>query len=234
MSKLRNRKPQSRPKPSRTGLLAEAPKKIALRIDPEAKRRWQRALTKLEAARSEGAETFDEFWETVLEIDEANPPLWQAGGFTTRAQFLAAHVKESERTALRFMRVAKFASPQEEARYGVSKLDAALAWLEAKSNKPLGRLPIDFARLRVPNGKGPSTPFAEATVQQLRTATRHLARANRKTARRPPIVRALAAALGKRHPKVTISLTAGRLTLGNIDPEKLMVVLKALSRAKLP
>jgi hypothetical protein len=234
MSKTRNRKPASRPKPSRTGLLATTPKKLTLQPDPKAKRQWQRALAKLEAARSEGAETFDDFWETVLEIDEANPPLWQAGGFTTRAQFLAAHVKESERTALRFMRVAKFASPQEESRYGISKLDAALAWLEAKSNKPLGRLPIDFPRLRVPT-EGRTIPFAEATVKDLQAATRQLLRTRRKTTtRRPPIVRALAAALGNRHPKVTISLTAGRLTLGNIDPETLPALLKALSRARLP
>jgi len=211
--------------------------KLDLHVDRSLKKRWGRALTTLESARRQGATAFDELWETVAEIVDHDPPLYLAGGFATTKAFLTKHLKESERTARRLMRVAKFASPNEEARYGVSKLDAALAWLEAKAGKPRGRLPVDFPKLRVPVKGGPTLPFDEATVRDLTAATRELLRAGKPRKNRPPLVRALATAIAKKGKSldgITVSLTNGKLTLGNILPDQLAALTKALGSAKLP
>jgi len=222
----------SRAKPSRTGLLARTTE-IDLHIDRALKKRWVGALDRLKSARREGSSAFDELWETVAEIVEHDPPLYLAGGFATTKAFVAEHLKESERTARRLMRVAKFASPHEEARYGVSKLDAALSWLEAKAGKPRGQIPVDFARLRVPLDEGGTISFEEASVLQITAATRKLLRASQRSrTRRPPLVREIVAALGKPLRGITVTLRGDKLSLGNIPTKELPALAKVLARAK--
>jgi hypothetical protein len=225
---------RSRPKPSPTSLLAPRPK-LEVPIDRALKKRWTEALTKLTRARDQGAGAFDELWETAAEIIEHDPPLYLAGGFATATAFITKELAETERTARRYMRVALFASPKEEARYGISKLDAALAWLEAKAGKPRGRIPVDFTRLRIPLDAGETIPFEEASVQQIAAATRRqLARSRKPRGKRPPIVRALVTALGKRLGAISVSLTRGKLAIGNIAPTDLPALAKALTRVRPP
>jgi hypothetical protein len=130
------------------------------------------ALGVVRASRREGSTAFDELWETVAEIVESEPPLYLAGGYATVRDFLAQEVGEPERSAKRWMKVAKYASPVEENKYGTSKLDAAIAFVEAKNGAPAkGRIPIDFAKLKVlveGNGKRSLVKLADATVDQIR------------------------------------------------------------------
>ena len=147
--------------------------------------------------------TFDRQYETVGEIIEHDPPLYLAGGYASDKAFFTEVLKQSERTARRLVRVAKYASPQEETRYGISKLDAALDWLEAKAGKPRGRVPVDFPKLRVPTPDG-TIPFEEATVEHLRAATRQARKQPRPKS--PPLVRALRAALPTALKAITVNL----------------------------
>jgi hypothetical protein len=222
---------RSRPRPKRTGLLAPKTTTIDLKIDRDLKRRWLQAMQTIKAAQREGASASDRQYESVGEILEHDPPLYLAGGYANRRAFIREILKDSERNVRRLVRVAKYASPQEETRYGISKLDAALDWLEAKAGKPRGRIPVDFPRLRVPTEEG-TISFEEATVDQLRTATRKARRKPRTQS--PPIVRALRAALPKSCKSITLSVSGGKLTVGNIDPAQLALVGNCLARTKLP
>jgi hypothetical protein len=221
---------RSRPRPKRTGPLAPK-KQVDLKIDRDLKRRWVRAVDVVKAAQREGSSAFDRQYETVGEILESDPPLYLAGGYKNARAFIRDVLKESERTVRRLVRVAKFASPQEETRYGISKLDAALDWLEAKAGKPRGALPVDFPRLRVPTDDV-TIAFEDATVEHLRAATRKARRTPR--AKSPPMVRALRAALPKSLASITMSVTAGKLTLGNIDTNQIRTLAAFLAKTKLP
>ena len=234
MARRRAQPKRSRPKPSPTSLLAPRAKP-KVPIDRALKKRWTEAIAKVTRARDQGADAFDDLWETVAEIIEHDPPLYLAGGFPTATAFITKHLAETERTARRYMRVALFASPEEEARYGISKLDAALAWLEARAGKPRGHIPVDFTRLRIPVDGGKTIPFEQASVQQLTTATRRqLARTRKPRGKRPPLVRAVVTALGKRLGAISVSLTGGKLAIGNIAPADLPALARALARVRSP
>jgi len=230
--------PRSRSKPSRTGPLAPTAH-VDVVIDRALERRWDQAMKRVSNARREGAGAFDELWETVAEIVEHDPPLYLAGGFATARAFLTKHLGESERTARRLMRVAKYASPQEEVRYGVSKLDAALAYVEAKAGGAArGRLPVDFANLRIPiegDKERKTVSFAEATVQQVAVATRRLLRHGGEHTNRSPLERAVAAGLRAGGlAQISVRVVGGRLALGNIAPGDLAALGKALRGVRLP
>jgi hypothetical protein len=110
---------------------------VDLKVDANLKRRWLELAGVLADAKRRGMSAFDELWEAVDEIANHDPPLYLAAGCATFKAFLEEHIGEDERTARRNMRVARFASPNEEATYGVSKIDAALSYLEAKTGEEL-------------------------------------------------------------------------------------------------
>jgi hypothetical protein len=89
----------------------------------------------------------------------------------TAKAFIAAHFEEPERTAYRNVRVAKYASPAEEARYGVAKLDLVINYVEAKLGAPAkGRVPIDFAKVKIPvqrAGEERRVGIEEATAKEI-------------------------------------------------------------------
>ncbi len=92
---------------------------------------------------------------------------------STLADFVAKYLPgEDLRSVLRNARVARYASPDEETKHGTSKIDAAIDYIEGKNGRQAaGRIPVDFAKLRIPIEKG-SVAFAEATVQQIHDAAR--------------------------------------------------------------
>ena len=154
--------------------------------------------------------------------------------------FLEKHVGENERTARRFIRVAKYASPAEEAKYGVSKLDRAIAYVEAKAGGPAKeRLPVAFDKLRVPvesDGKTTSVSLEKAKVEDIEAATRKLLRADEKdaSAKASPVVKVVAAQLkSKPLQGVTVRVTGGKLFLGAIPLGSLAELSAALLRIKL-
>ncbi len=156
-----------------------------VKVDAALKRKYDQLVAELRAAKREGASAFDALWETVAAIVEHEPPLYVFGGYKSDADFFERELGEKRRTAYRYIRVAKYASPNEEETYTVSKLDAALGYVEAKLGHPLAHppLPIAFARLRVPvehEGTLIRTPLADARTEDVEAATRALTRASKK------------------------------------------------------
>ncbi|MCC6559239.1 MAG: hypothetical protein IT372_40450 [Polyangiaceae bacterium] len=136
--------------------------------------------------------------------------------------------------------MAKYASPAEEARYGVSKLDAAITYVEAKQGAPAkGRVPVAFNDLKISidrDGKTVRLGLDDASVKEIAEATRRLLRAEQKTpAKASPVVTAITRELGKGLlAGITVRLAGGRLALGAIPVEALGDLAKALGRVKLP
>ncbi len=229
----------NKPRPSRTGPLARSVE-VSLEVDKDLKRRWERAIDAVRDAKREGAGAFDVLWETVAEIVEHEPPLYLAGGIATTKQFLSAHLGETERSARRWMRVAKFASPAEEARYGVSKIDAVIGYLEAKGGAAVkGRLPVKLDELKIPierDGGTTRLSIEEATVEAIETAARKLKRAAQKTPKAvSPALAAITRELSKGKLRgVSAKLAGGKLLLGAIPLDGLVELADALRRVKLP
>ena len=239
-AKKKTRAGTSKPRPSNTSGRSGTTE-VDLHLDATLARRWKESLKVLLAARRGGASAFDDLWETVATIVDHDPPLYLAGGYATFRAFLAAYLEESERTARRMIRVARHASPAEEARYGISKIDAALDLLEAKTHgAPEGRIPVDFTRLRIPLHPAPksgprSVPFEEATVAQIRAATRHLTKPGSARGKRSPVERAIALAIAKGPlAQVSVTLRNGRVSITNVPVESLAHLRAALGTVKLP
>jgi hypothetical protein len=175
---------------------------VLVKVDARLKRRWEELLDALRSARGRGAGAFDELWELAGEVVTHDPPLYVFGGFASAREFFREVLHEEERTARRLIRVARFASPAEEARYGTSMLDAAIAYVEAKVGHAMeGTLPVSFERLRIPvarDGRKRRLPLQEVTLAELTAATRALRPGGRKrTGRASPAREALATALKK-------------------------------------
>ncbi|HVY44982.1 MAG TPA: hypothetical protein VHB21_03845 [Minicystis sp.] len=208
---------------------------IEIKVDAALATAWKKVVAVLDASSREGIRAWDRKYEAVGEILAHDPPLYLAGGMATARDFFKAYLPgETPRSILRSVRVAQYASPDEEARYGTSKIDAAIDYLEATHGKAKGRIPVDFEKLRIPSGKT-SLAFPSATVAAVKTAARVAARNGRNPphTKRSPIVVALAQALPKAAKDVTIHDAGGRLTLG-IPLAHVAVVLRALARAQLP
>ncbi len=216
---------------------ATRPRNVEVKVDRALAQAWKKVLAVLEASNREGMQAWDRKYEAIGEIIQHDPPLYLAGGVSTDGDFFAKYLPgEDSRTILRNVRVAQYASPDEEVRYGTSKIDAALDYLEAKHGKPTkGRLPVNFEKLRLVAKDG-STGFADATVDQVRAAARVAKRASgaSKLAKRNPVVLALTKKLPKVGKDVTVHYANGRVTLGGIPVEAFGAVLRALSSAKLP
>lgn len=236
---LPKRSPKARISTRKTRLAAR-PTEVKVEIDTALKKRWDELLKTIAGAKREGASAFDELWEAAAAIVEHDPPLYLAGGIATAKAFFAEHLGETERTARRNMRVAKYASPAEEARFGTSKLDAALAYIEAKSGgAPKGRLPVDFDKLRIPvdrDGGPASVPLLDATVQEVETATRKLTRKARGgNPKAPPVVKAVTALLDAGALRgVSVRLSGGKVSIGDIPVQALAKLGRALARFKPP
>lgn len=209
-------------------------------MDRVLKQRWERTFSLMKSAKLKGASAFDELWEAVGEVVEHEPPLYLAGGFATAKAFFAANFEETERTAYRNIRVAKYASPAEEEKFGVAKLDLVLGYIEAKLGAPAkGRLPVDFASLKIPverDGKMHHVGIADATAKEIAAATRTLTRTARKA---PPFASPVVTAVTKAFAKgalrtISVRWAAGKLSLGGIPPAAIPDLAKALSTLKLP
>jgi hypothetical protein len=137
-------------KPKKPGRRAN-PGEPTVRVDPALKRAYDNLIALISKASAKEAEDFDTRWEAAARIVEHEPPLYVFGGYKSADDFYRKVMNEEPRNARRFMRVAKLASPRDEETYGVSKLDAALAYVEAKLGHPLEHppLPVHLSRLRI-------------------------------------------------------------------------------------
>ncbi len=232
---------RSRPKPKPTSSLKTRPANVEVKVDRALKRAWDAARHKLAEAKREGAGAFDTLWETIGIIIDHHPPLYLAGGYATAKAFLADFVEENERTAQRLIRVAKYASPDEEAKFGVSKLDAAIAFIEAKAGAPAkGRVPVDFAKLKIPVVREKETrnvSLVDATVEEVRSAIRSVARSGASKGSKParsPVVNAITTALKAPHLHgIKVSLAHEEVTLSAIPVAHLQEVGRELAKLKV-
>lgn len=184
-------------KPKKPTAIPRPAPDVVVKVDADLKRRWDALLQVIDDASQKEKLDFDRRWEAAGEIVDHDPPLYVVGGYENAAEFYREYMKEEPRTARRYVRVAKFASPREEERYGLQRLDAALGFIEAKIGKSLEHppLPVAFDKLRVPVGDGTKL-VADATVAEITAATRKLTSASRKkpaSAARSAVEKALAA-----------------------------------------
>jgi len=235
-------KPMAKPAPRPTKLApVRSPRDVKVVVDGKLKKLWDQTLGAINKAKGQGAEAFDELWEAVARAVEHDPPLYVLGGYASAGEFFVQVLQEKERTARRFMRVAKYASPHEEERYGTTVLDAALGYVEATAGGPLaGPLPIAFERLRIPvtrKGKEVRVPLSEATAEEIVKATRAVAAKKGKTRAAPnPIEEALGKALARNAATNTARATvrAGVATFSGVPVASIASFAKTLAGVKLP
>ena len=169
---------------------------VVVKVDAKLKKAYDDLVAVISKASRTEMEDFDRRWEAAGAIVDHDPPLYVVGGHRNAAEFFRAVMKEEPRSASRYVRVAKFASPRDEETYGVAKLDAALGYIEAKLGKPLAHppLPVALDKLRIPTPEGTKS-IETASIDQITAATRKLEGA---AARRPTTAaeKALKAKLG--------------------------------------
>jgi hypothetical protein len=181
------KKPAAPKKKSRSrddATLAALPKKAAASINKE-RVRYHALLREIDVASIDEHRGWDRKWEAAGEIlarkyfifDDEAP---------TASQWVVKHLGETHRTSVRNARVAKVASPDEEKKYTVSKLDVAysieLAKLSADAKDkgvawkaPEEPIPVDFASLRykiVRDGVEHTVDLEEITLDELRAVQR--------------------------------------------------------------
>jgi hypothetical protein len=208
---------------------------INVKADPARRKRFEALVAELRQDKKKEASGFDAYWEAVAEV--LDHQLYIDGGYETFEAFLADVVKVKKRTATRLMRVAKYASPADEAKYGPALLDAALGYIEATTGGPAqAKLPVAFDRLRIPltrNGKKVRLRLAEVTVAEVNRARLELLRPKKPTA--APEESALRAAFAKDKAlaEVDVRVVAGNIRLGPIPLGLASALAKALARAKI-
>ncbi len=227
MPKARAKSPSKKPDAS-----ALAP------VDPALKRAWDKLATSIDSFAGKGASAFDELWEAVAHVVDHEPPLYLFGGYKTAAEFFEQRLHTDTRTAQRNIRVARYATPQEEAQYGTSNLDALIGYLEAKHGKLDGVLPVAIARVKIPvvNGKEhKAVPFPELSAPQINAATRALLSKKSPTPKNPAR-HALEGVLGKHDAlsHVVVHEREGFATFTNVPLASLGVFARALTSVKLP
>jgi len=211
-------------------------KNVTVKVDRALASAWRNAEAVLTKTKIDGARAWDQFWEAVGSVIDHDPPLYLAGGVSTIRDFLGKYVGEDERAARRNVRVAKYATPDDEARYTITKLDAVLTYLEAKmGGPPNGRVPIDFAKVRIPkDGHERGLPIEQASIPQVRAATRALG--PKHAAKTSPVVAEVLRAL-RSVPKgkgVEVHYAGGYVSLRKIPAHAFKEVMRALARAEVP
>ncbi len=170
---------------------------VTVKVDASLKKLWIETNARLTKATAEGASSWDQRYEAVIDIVEHEPPLYLAGGFATEADFIKAVLNENRPAVYRNMRVAKYATAKEIETFGASRLDAAITFIEAKNGGPLkGRTPIDFSTMRFPVDGG-NKRLAELTVQDLRGAIAKLKGRAKTSTKASPQASAISALLSK-------------------------------------
>ncbi len=211
---------KARPRRTKPLPLLMSPGDPKVKVDAKLKKLWDEHLATLRDAQARGSRAFDVLWETAEAIVTHDPPLYVVGDYRSAREFYEKALHETERTALRNIRVAHHASAAQEERYGVSTLDAALGYLEAKNGGPLGKAPIDFDRMKVPvkaDGTTHLRALANATVTDIQAATSKLTSAARRKPR-SQTYEALSAELTKHAPlaSVVVSEHAGLFSFRDV------------------
>ncbi|HSQ63429.1 MAG TPA: hypothetical protein VLM85_09455 [Polyangiaceae bacterium] len=206
---------------------------VPVKVDASLKAAWDAVAKRLDAAEHEGAKAYDELWEAAGEAVAHDPPLYVLGGYKTAAEFFEQRLHTDKRTAERNVRVAKYATPEDEERYGSTNLDAAIRWLEAKHG-PLGaRLPVAFDKLKIVVG-GKPVAFEKLTAAQIDAATRALGKKGGTPAHRART--AFEEALGKHDvfKETRVNEHAGRVTFTRVPLGAIGLFARTIAAVKVP
>lgn len=209
---------------------------VVVRVDAKLKKAYDALVAVIEQSTDAEMRDFDRRWEAAGAIVDHDPPLYVVGGHRDADEFFEKVMHEVPRTASRYVRVARFASPTEEKTLGIAKLDAVLSFIQAKLGEPLAHppLPVAFDRLRIPVGDGTKS-VESATVAEIDAARRKLQSATRKrpkSAARDALESSLAAVGSLENVKV--SERGGVVSFTGIPLAAFERFVKAVAKAKLP
>ncbi len=207
-------------------------------VDPALKRAWDKLAGSIDSFAEKGAAAFDDLWEAVAHVVDHEPPLYLFGGYKTAAEFFKKRLHTDKRTAQRNIRVARYATPQEEADYGTSNIDALIGYLEAKYGKLNGTLPVAIARVKIAIADGKAhrvVPFPDLTAPQINAATRALL-STKSPAPTNPARHALEGVLGQHDAlaHVVVHERQGFATFANVPLASLALFARAITSVKLP
>lgn len=214
-------------------------KSPALLVDKALKARWLDALERYRAGRARQTEDWDARYEALADILESEPPYYLAGGYKTARDFLRREAPgEDERSVRTAIRVARHFDPVDEEKYGISKLEALLDYLEAVGGAPLAPAKINLARqsIKVATGKiTKARPFADVTRDEIKAATREaLGRAGKVARTLPPVVKQVRGLLAKaKLGAIGVRLRDKKLDLTGIALGAVPKLAKVLAAAKL-
>ena len=117
-------------------------------VDANLKRRWAAEFERYDTSRSQEAQGWDARYEALGVILEEE--LYLGGGYKTERAFLQKEEPDQdERTIRRAIRVARSFDPEDEERYGVTKLDLLLDYLEGPGEAPVPPVKIRLDKLMV-------------------------------------------------------------------------------------
>jgi hypothetical protein len=146
-----------------------------MKVDPALKRAYDHHSAIIAKTTKEEMKDFDARWEAAGAIVDHDPPLYLAAGYKNSVDFFRSVMHEEPRNAQRYIRVARFATPMEEEIYGISKLDAAIAYIEARIGAKVEHppLPVAFDLLQIPVGSKTKS-LRDATAAEITAATKAL------------------------------------------------------------
>jgi hypothetical protein len=214
-----------------------------------ARRAYNALLAEIEDASRDELRGWDRKWEavaTVLEkklfvLDDEAP---------TAAEWVKKHTQDEYRTGLRNARVARLASPDEEKKYTVTKIDLAysidqankLAQAKKKGvewSPPATPTKLDLAKLRYSierDGASVRVGLDEITVAELRALNKRESSANdsaraRVSATTRRIARAVNATRGLEN--ITFSERDNELTIGRVRKDQVHALADALRKVSI-
>jgi len=193
-------------------------------------RRYDALLAEIVDARRDEARGFDRKYEAADEVLRSK--LFLLSPYGTAQKWVAAVLHDEYRTGLRNIRIARYCSPDEEMRWGTTKLDAVLTYLDAQTHGSSDGVKVALASLRIPvtrDGKTVRTSLEDATVVEILAAAKRT-KSGTKNTRRSPVERAFAKALAgdKELRNATVRVHDGKVSFGAVSLTALERFAKAL------
>jgi quinol monooxygenase YgiN len=209
-------------------------------------RAYQAQMQQMHAALVSEKRGWDSYYEAVDRV--VSEKLYVADGYDSAREWLAEHVSDPERTALRYARVARLASPEEIAKYTPTKIDLALSIRDARAAKDAKKKGVELERSSATKGidlkaqryevlredARVKVDLEEARTPELRAILGTFSSASRK---RPPSESAVCVALraalreGAEWEGVTVSERDSALTISGFRPDQVKALAALLSAA---
>ncbi len=214
------------------------PDAVVVKIDMALKKLYAFAIAQLDEAGGEGAAAWHKKYSTVATIVDHVPPMYLAGGFATDQAFFTGHLKETQQSALRNVRVAKLATAHEVERYSVARLSFAIAYIEARGQKRIksrGELAFDELKIHFTrDGKGFVRSLLDISYADLKLAVVQATGHDKKPPKQSPAAKAVIEAVkasGVKDVKTTVTKTMVTLRMPLTG---LSAVARELAGFKLP